>query len=169
MWRRIQTSGVVIREEMPRRVCWTDVSAPRATESTFTGTQKQQNGKASPAIAESEDAREVLEREPSVPLQVALELHTSASPAAARVSPETVKQDSRAVSEEPSEVTEAAEDNEPANRTRTQASIKKGMLIPLTICIYGLIQWAWNSFSQAKTSRTSNRPEKGPSFGRFGA
>ena len=142
---------------------------PAQLNRPLTGTKKQQNGKASPAIAESEDAREALEREPSVPLQVALEPDASASPAAARVSPETVKQDSRPVSEDPSEVTEAAEDNEPANRTRTQASTKKGMLTPSIICIFGLIHWAWNSFSQAKTFRTSNRPEKGPSFSRFRA
>jgi hypothetical protein len=77
--------------------------------------------------------RETPERDFPVPLPGASEIHGSASPAAARVSPEAVKQESRGLSEDPSEYTEAAEDNELANRTRSQANIKKGTLNMLII------------------------------------
>jgi hypothetical protein len=72
--------------------------------------------------------RETPEEEPSVSSPGAPEPHASASPAAARVSPGAVKQESRGASENPSDGTELVEENEPPNRTRSHANSKKGTL-----------------------------------------
>lgn len=79
-------------------------------------------------IGSPDIVRETPERDLHVPLPGASKTHASAPPTAARVSPEAVKQESREASEDPSEGTEVAEGLEPANRTRSQANIKKGTL-----------------------------------------